>query len=384
MKKSLILLSLVFLFSCNQNEQKITNSAIINGVAPTEEEGAVLSTVSISLVRQVSHCTGVLISPKVVLTAAHCIYPDSLFVVKNGLDANFTAEDQSNVKEVIVHPQYKDDEYVADIAIMILKEPLAGQVATLFEGDEIKEMIPLVVAGYSLNSYVANNDIFSFIKNEERPVVEANIYENNDGSYSQKLLFRSVSTMDTKSLEWDDYTPESDKFVFLQNNGGICNGDSGGPAFIKLNGGYYLYGIHASVIGDENTLCRSVGIGTKVQFYQTWILETLKQRGLEQDIKFKKFNSFEEVDNALDEQEKICSNVNFQMLNYFDESDISAFISSTDNLNCTKAEEFLEQSAALSIDCHMSCPDSGTTKEFCAFFDRGIKRVKDKFKERCM
>ena len=52
--------------------------AIINGTTDTDDPGVVMVIAQVGTMGQASLCTGEVISPHVVLTAAHCVSPDTV------------------------------------------------------------------------------------------------------------------------------------------------------------------------------------------------------------------------------------------------------------------------------------------------------------------
>ena len=86
-------------------------------------------------------CTGTVVAPRWVLTAAHCIESAELYetygwdlyvfeadnLLTGGIDASATWE------EVVVHPDYPGQGYDADLALLRISDPV-GEVVPLFEG----------------------------------------------------------------------------------------------------------------------------------------------------------------------------------------------------------------------------------------------------------
>jgi secreted trypsin-like serine protease len=69
------------------------------------------------------------------------------------------------------------------------------------------------------------------------------------------------------------------EFVCGPNKTGTdsCNGDSGGPASIKINGKEYIAGVVSRdiVVNGSEGLCGQGGIYTRVDQYEQWIKETM-------------------------------------------------------------------------------------------------------------
>jgi secreted trypsin-like serine protease len=57
-----------------------------------------------------------------------------------------------------------------------------------------------------------------------------------------------------------------------ERKAGTCSGDSGGPAFIKQNGEYYLFG----VTSRGSVLCNDVGVYTNALHFRPWIARVIK------------------------------------------------------------------------------------------------------------
>jgi hypothetical protein len=79
-------------------------------------------------------------------------------------------------------------------------------------------------------------------------------------------------------------TPGLDQFTVDQANGhGICHGDSGGPAFVKLNGRRVLIGVTSAVYTNDKKkkdkpgfdICRENALFISTYYHLPWIRSTL-------------------------------------------------------------------------------------------------------------
>ncbi|MGE3610422.1 MAG: trypsin-like serine protease [Bacteriovoracaceae bacterium] len=368
-----LLLILFCLISCVPDQSQLSKSSIINGVMPRPEDKNINSTVAVSLLRRTSHCSGVLITPQVVLTAAHCIYPDSSFEVRMGNEINFSKQKPVSVKEVIIHPDYTDERTQNDIAIMILEQPLSNNVAPLYQGDILSQKgLPLFVAGYSSISSISNLDAFALVRKEEISTHRTNLgFNEDDGSFTQKLLFRMVTVI-------TDVKNDKDKLVYLQSNGGVCSGDSGGPTFIKLKGNYLLIGINASVQYDKKQFCASWGASTFIPYYLDWITRVLDEKKLSKELKVSYFK-FDEFFKALDFGEYLCSRVNLKWMEQFQNQ-----MPNPAQLDyCNLGQRFLSDSQDLSDLCKSQCATQIANQNFCEVYEVGVKRFKQEYSSYC-
>lgn len=194
------------------------------------------------------NCSGVLISEDLILTAAHCIPPNprSLTII---FDSNLNNAQQSNMRSVIsatTTPYWpthsRNLKNKGDLAIIKFQGSIPNgykQAYLLTNSAYIGDRSYTLLAGFGINS------------------------TNQIGSSSGILreTFTTITQANYSSTE-----------VMISQLGGrgTCSGDSGGPAFILINGTYFLWGITSQ--GDQE--CRNYGIYTNIVPYLKWIQQT--------------------------------------------------------------------------------------------------------------
>jgi hypothetical protein len=196
-------------------------------------------------------CSGTLISRAVVLTAAHCAYGQSPGSYTVGFGDNWYSPDHvRGVSEIWVHPRYDPDNLVHDIAMLRLSSEAPAGITP----------IPYLPESLSItDSDVGINLEFVGFGTTET------------GSAGKKLTANNqINWVCTNSggcnfpAGWGSYNT----ICHDQNPGGICFGDSGGPAFVIRNDREYVGGIASYVL---NEYCTGFACHGKVDEYQAEI-----------------------------------------------------------------------------------------------------------------
>lgn len=172
-------------------------------------------------------CSSTFLNPTQLITAAHCVdgaEPDEVYVFMDeaGTDIRRSAA-------VAIHPEY--DPYrlafsdtmpgkqimPGDIAVVTIGVPYVGPIAAVLsrpvtEGEE------LVLAGYGIQA---------------------------PGGIVDGSMHTGTTTVDAVSINQGTIFWLFDE----PNESNICNGDSGGPSFVKVGPYLVLTGVHSGVIG---------------------------------------------------------------------------------------------------------------------------------------
>jgi hypothetical protein len=230
--------------------------AIVGGGAPSTD-GVARSVVTIVGSRG-NFCTGALVAPNLVLTAAHCVPPGADYkIVEYGPDRQPALQD---VKRAAIHPGFNmqamtGHRATADVALLQMAAPAKGKTPSVLG----MPTIPIVVGS-------------------RFTIAGIGVTVRGDGKSGGTIRVAGlVATGRPGTLQIRLVDPVGQG---TREGLGACTGDSGGPVFEDKPGGPVIVGVVSWSTGPNGSAgCGGMTGVTPLTLYRDWILQTARQWG---------------------------------------------------------------------------------------------------------
>jgi secreted trypsin-like serine protease len=233
-------------------------SAMVGGAAESAD-GVGRSVVTI-VGSSGNFCSGALIAPRLILSAAHCVGPGNSYKI-----VLYDAQRQPQLIDTVrvaAHPQFNmagiaNHRASADVALLLLAAPLPGRIATQI--------------GAPREPLVAGNPF---------GVAGIGVTRRGDGKTGGTVRAASlIATGAPGRLQIRLVDPATNN---LREGLGACTGDSGGPAYEQQDGRTAIVGVVLWSTSANNAAgCGGLTGVTPLTLYRDWIAQTAKAWGVE-------------------------------------------------------------------------------------------------------
>ena len=198
-------------------------------------------------------CTGTLIQPDVVLTAAHCIDDEGFLFVKSSVNTLRERSGLTEVDAVWRHPRYSGRKLVNDLGLLKLESPLTNVRTLDIAPSSLTKAITLQ-KNYKFSGWGIDQN-----QSEATFLRSANL-ANQDLVGKTKLTkfgFSPTTQIAAGSLLKREKVYQ-----------GICHGDSGGPLTAMLSGREFVVGVASWVVGEGNSCDKGLpSVFARVTYY---------------------------------------------------------------------------------------------------------------------
>ncbi|MFS4458049.1 S1 family peptidase [Bdellovibrio sp. HCB2-146] len=287
MSRFVIALAAIALVSCGAPKSSVSGkngSQIMGGTEVKDGAQIAKSIVALWDREMKAVCTATIIAENFIVTAAHCANKPQHLKVVFGAEMDYYLNSHEDdilqmhvrqVTDVVVHEDYdeelneKKNTDHNDIALMRFagKLPEGYEPVTFLPDDSVLQKgVRTYLAGYGVD-FVDSQEIDPRkVKNIKKAIESGEIECDDDLRYCVKITTSGDGILrETSAII--NLIGLTEVVVDESKGHGTCMGDSGGPAFVKWENVYYLYG----VTSRGSPMCDGKGIYTNAVYFRPWL-----------------------------------------------------------------------------------------------------------------
>lgn len=240
-------------------------------------------------------CGGALIKADVVLTAAHCVDSGRGFYVygggRTGSGQSHDLERLPAVKGVVYHPEYSQESFGSDIAVVVLREPVNFEripnikTIEMYESESLREDLLNTLEGDLIATGWGRTDFSNSPR--QLQVVELTYARDEDieEAWDRIELDADEEAEEPTEEELEEWRLWEERFWNVVHEANIigvvneeklantCFGDSGGPlVYTDTDGQTHLMGLTSFGFGE----CGNISFFTGFGHHMDWINSTIE------------------------------------------------------------------------------------------------------------